>query len=49
MDGDGEDRPEEIKLFIENFNYHPNKTIVGERVKRSKVFYLNCAIHFIKF
>ena len=24
MDGDGEDRPEEIKLFIENFNYHPN-------------------------
>ena len=36
MDGDGEDRPEEIKLFIENFNYHPNKTIVGERVKRSE-------------
>jgi len=36
MDGDGEDRPEEIKLFVENFNYHPNKTIVGERVKRSE-------------
>ena len=36
MDGDGEDRPEEIKLFIENFNYHPNKTIVGERIKRSE-------------
>ena len=36
MDGDGEDRPEEIKLFTENFNYHPNKTIVGERVKRSE-------------
>ena len=36
MDGDGEDRPEEIKLFVENFNYYPNKTIVGERVKRSE-------------
>ena len=36
MDGDGEDRPEEIKLFIENFNYHPNRTIVGERTKRSE-------------
>ncbi len=36
MDGDGEDRPEEIKLFVENFNYHPSKTIVGERVKRSE-------------
>ena len=36
MDGDGEDRPGEIKLFVENFNYHPNKTIVGERVKRSE-------------
>ena len=34
MDGDGEDRPEEIKFFLEEANYSPDKTIVGERVKR---------------
>ena len=28
MDGDGEDRPDEIKQFIDNLNYHPNKVIV---------------------
>ena len=38
MDGDGEDRPEEIKDFIEHINYSPNTTIVGERVKRSENF-----------
>ena len=43
MDGDGEDRPEEIKQFIDNLNYHPNKVIVGERVKRSEsVFFKFC-------
>ena len=36
MDGDGEDRPEEIKNFVENINFNPNKTIVGERVKRTE-------------
>ncbi len=36
MDGDGEDRPEEIKEFIDNFNYSPGKAIVGERAKRSE-------------
>ena len=36
MDGDGEDRPEEIKQFIDNLNYHPYKPIVGERIKRSE-------------
>ena len=38
MDGDGEDRPEEIKDFIEHINYSPNTPIVGERVKRSENF-----------
>ena len=43
MDGDGEDRPEEIKQFIDNLNYHPNKVIVGERIKRSEgVFFRFC-------
>ena len=36
MDGDGEDRPEEIKNFIEYIKYSPNSPIVGERVKRSE-------------
>ena len=36
MDGDGEDRPEEIKYFVEKIKNNPNRTIVGERVKRSE-------------
>ena len=36
MDGDGEDRPEEIKKFIDQISNSNNKTIVGERVKRSE-------------
>ena len=36
MDGDGEDRPEEIKNFVEYLNYASDKPIVGERVKRSE-------------
>jgi len=44
MDGDGEDRPEEIAKFIEFLKYDQIKPIVGERVKRSeglifKIFY----------
>ena len=38
MDGDGEDRPEEIKNFTEYIKYSPNSPIVGERVKRSENF-----------
>ena len=39
MDGDGEDRPEEIKEFVDNLNYNPDKPIVGERIKRSEGFF----------
>ncbi len=43
MDGDGEDRPEEIKNFVEHINYTPGKTIVGERIKRSEsLFFKFC-------
>ena len=43
MDGDGEDRPEEIKNFVEHLNYSPDKPIVGERVKRTEgVFFKFC-------
>ena len=36
MDGDGEDRPEEIKDFIEIAKGAGGKSIVGERIKRSE-------------
>ena len=36
MDGDGEDRPEEIKDFLSKIENSNNKPIVGERVKRSE-------------
>ena len=39
MDGDGEDRPEEIKEFIEKINNSNGKPIVGERIKRSESFF----------
>ena len=43
MDGDGEDRPEEIRKLVDNLNYYPDKPIVGERVKRSEgVFFKFC-------
>ena len=43
MDGDGEDRPEEIKQFVDNLNYHQDKPIVGERIKRSEgIFFKFC-------
>ena len=36
MDGDGEDRPEEIKEFIKQIEILNNKPIVGSRVRRSE-------------
>jgi len=36
MDGDGEDRPEEIKEFLNQIENSNNKTIIGERIKRSE-------------
>ena len=36
MDGDGEDRPEEIRNFLNKIKNLNNKPIVGERVKRSE-------------
>ncbi len=39
MDGDGEDRPEEIIQLVDNLTYYPDKPIVGERVKRSEGFF----------
>ncbi len=36
MDGDGEDRPEEIKNFLDQIKDTDSVTVVGERVKRSE-------------
>ena len=36
MDGDGEDRPEELSLLIEKIKEYPNTVITGNRVKRSE-------------
>ena len=38
MDGDGEDRPEEIKNFLDKLKEAGNRPIVGERIKRSEGF-----------
>ena len=43
MDGDGEDRPEEIKNFVDYLKYTSDKPVVGERVKRSEsLFFKFC-------
>jgi len=43
MDGDGEDRPEEIKNFIKLTEQSKNQSIIGERVKRSEsLFFKFC-------
>ena len=36
MDGDGEDRPEELFLLIKKLKDYPNKVITADRVKRSE-------------
>ena len=38
MDGDGEDRPEELSLLIEKIKDYPNTVITADRVKRSEGF-----------
>ena len=39
MDGDGEDRPEELSLLIEKIKEYPDKVITANRVKRSEGFF----------
>ena len=38
MDGDGEDRPEELNLLIEKIKEYPNTVVTANRVKRSEGF-----------
>jgi cellulose synthase/poly-beta-1,6-N-acetylglucosamine synthase-like glycosyltransferase len=48
MDGDGEDRPEEIKEFIKSIENNPEQTLIGERVKRSETFIFKFCYFFHK-
>ena len=48
MDGDGEDRPEEIIEFIKSSENASEQTIVGERVKRSEAFIFKFCYFFHK-
>jgi hypothetical protein len=38
MDGDGEDRPEELNLLIKKIKEYPDTVVIAERVKRSEGF-----------
>ena len=49
MDGDGEDRPEEIKNFIHFSEKSNDKSIIGERVKRSESLFFKICYQFHKF
>ena len=46
MDGDGEDRPEEIKSFIQLSEQSGEKSIIGKRVKRSEGIIFQLCISF---
>ena len=49
MDGDGEDRPEEIKNFIQLSEQSGEKSITGERIKRSEGIIFKLCYQFHKF
>ena len=49
IDGDGEDRPEEIKNFIQLAEQSNDQSIVGERVKRSESLFFKFCYLFHKF
>ncbi len=48
MDGDGEDRPEEIKNFLEQIKKSNNQPIVGARIKRSENWIFKLCYQFHK-
>ena len=44
MDGDGEDRPIEIKSLVERINNKPSVSVVAKRVQRSEGFFFSIFI-----
>ena len=49
MDGDGEDRPEEIKEFLNQIKNSNGRPIIGERIKRSESLFFKFCYQFHKF
>jgi len=49
MDGDGEDRPEELSLLIEKTKEYPDMVITANRVKRSEGFMFKFCYLFHKY
>ena len=49
MEGDGEDRPEEIKNFIKLSEQSGENSIIGERIKRSEGLFFQLCYQFHKF
>jgi len=49
MDGDGEDRPEEINNFIKIVDQSDTKSVVAERVKRSESLFFKICYQFHKY
>ena len=49
MDGDGEDRPDEIRNFIQLSEQSKDKSIIGERIKRSEGLFFKICYEFHKF
>ena len=49
MDGDGEDRPDEIKNFVQLSEQSSERSIIGERVKRSEGVIFKVCYQFHKF
>ena len=49
MDGDGEDRPEELFLFCKEIKLNPNRIIVGKRIRRSEGFIFRICYSLHKF
>ncbi len=48
MDGDGEDRPEEIQEFLNQTKDSNNKPIIGKRIKRSESLLFKACYHVHK-
>ena len=49
MDGDGEDRPEELSLLIEKIKEYPDIVVTANRVKRSEGFIFKFCYLFHKY
>ena len=49
MDGDGEDRPEEIKSLVEKALTEPNTSVVAKRIKRSESFFFQILYRLHKY